>query len=84
MPHETLVRSQKARRVVGRAAYLVQAHDLTVGLLDLLQLHQEVPEAGLGDDIIGGEDAHAVQLGGGVGLGRQMAANDLVFLKTTC
>ena len=63
--------------------YLVQADDLTVGLLDLLQLHQEVPEARLGDDIIGGEDAHAVQLGGGVGLGGQVAANDLVLLKTT-
>ena len=64
-------------------AYHVEADDLTVGLLDLLQLHEEVPEAGLGDDIVGGKDAHAVQLGGGVGLGGQVAANDLVLLKTT-
>ena len=63
--------------------YRVQADDLTVGLLDLPQLHQEVPEAGLGDDLIGGKNPHAVQLGGRVGLGRQMAPNDLVFLKTT-
>ena len=63
--------------------YHVQANDLAVRLLDLSELHQEVPEAGLGDDLIGGEDPHAVQLGGRVGLGRQMAPNDLVFLKTT-
>lgn len=62
---------------------LVQADDLTVGLLDLLQLGKEVPEARLGNDLIGSEDSHAVQLGGRVGLGRQMATNDLVFLKTT-
>ena len=83
MPHENLARSQKARGVVGRAAYLVQADDLTVGLLDLLQLHQEVPEAGLGDDIIRGKDAHPVQLRSGIGVGWQVTANDLVFLKTT-
>lgn len=63
--------------------YVVQADDLAVGLLDLLELGQEVPETGLGDNLIGSEDAHAVELGGRVGLGRQMAANDLVFLKTT-
>lgn len=62
---------------------LVQADDLTVGLLDLLQLGQEVPEAGLGNDLIGCENSHAVQLGGRVGLAGQMAPNDLVFLKTT-
>lgn len=62
---------------------LVKTDDLTVGLLDLLQLGEEVPETGLGDDLVGSENSHAVELGGGVGLGRQMAANDLVFLKTT-
>ena len=63
--------------------YFVKTDDLTVGLLDLLQLGEEVPETGLGDDLVGSENSHAVELGGGVGLGRQMAANDLVFLKTT-
>lgn len=62
---------------------LVHGDDLTIGLLDLLELHQEVPETGLGNDLIGGKDAHAVELGGGVALGGQMAANDLVLLKTT-
>lgn len=67
----------------GARTYLVQADNLTVGLLDLLQLHQEVPEAGLGDNLIGGEDAHAVQLRGGVSLGGQVAPDDLVFQKAT-
>lgn len=62
---------------------LVHGDDLAVGLLDLLELHQEVPETGLGNDLIGGKNAHAVELGGGVALGGQMAANDLVLLKTT-
>lgn len=62
---------------------LVQADDLAVGLLDLLELHQEVPEAGLGDDLIGGEDPHAVQLRGRVRLRGQVAPDDLVLLKAT-
>jgi len=36
--------------------------------LDLLQLGKEVPEAGLGDDIVGSKDAHAVEFGCRVGL----------------
>lgn len=63
------------------AAYQVQADNLAVGLLDLLQLGEEVPEAGLGDDIVRGEDAHAVQLRGRVAVRRQMTADDLVFLQ---
>jgi hypothetical protein len=61
----------------------VQANDLTVRLLDLSQLHQEVPETGLCDNGVGRKDPHAVQLGRWVCLGRQMAANDLIFCKTT-
>jgi hypothetical protein len=63
---------------------LVEGNDLAVGLLDLAELHQEIPESGFGDHIIGSEDAHAVEFGGRVRLGRQMAADDLVFLETAC
>lgn len=63
--------------------HLVQADDLTVGLLDLAQLGEEVPETGLGDDIVGSKDAHAVQLGSWVGVRGQVAPNDLVFDETS-
>lgn len=43
---------------------------------------QEVPEAGLGDDLVGREDAHTVNLGGRIMLGGEMAADDLEFLET--
>lgn len=62
-------------------SYLVQADDLAVGLLDLAQLGEEVPETALGDDIVGSEDAHAVELGGRVGVGGQVAPDDLVLLQ---
>lgn len=42
---------------------------------------QEVPEARLGDDFIGRKNAHTVDLGSRVGLGGQMAPDDLVFLE---
>lgn len=63
--------------------YHVETDDLSVGLLDLAELHQEVPESRLSDNIVGSEDAHAVQLRGGVGLGGQVAPNDLVLIKTS-
>ena len=66
-----------------KTTYHVHADDLTGGLLDLLQATQEVPVAGLSNDRIGSEDSHAVEAGGRVGLGGQVAANDLVLLKTT-
>lgn len=50
-------------------SYLVQTHNLTIRLLDLAELREEVPEAGLGDDIVGSEDAHAVEFRGWVGVG---------------
>lgn len=65
-------------------SYLVDGDDLAVRLLDLSQLRQEVPESALGDDLVGGEDAHAVELGGGVGVGGEETSHDLVFLKATC
>jgi hypothetical protein len=65
-------------------AYLVQANDLAVGLLDLPQLHEEIPETGLGDDIVRRKNPHAVQLGRGVSVGGQVTPNDLVLVETTC
>ena len=50
------------------STYLVDGDDLTVRLLDLAELAQEVPESRLGNDLVGRKDAHAVDLGGGVGL----------------
>ena len=62
--------------------YHVEADDLTVGLLDLAELGQEVPEPRLSHDSVGRKDAHAVQLGRGVGLGGQMTPDDLVLGET--
>ena len=64
--------------------YDVDADDLSVRLLDLSELHQEVPETRLCNHGVGRKDSHSVQLGSWVGICRQMAANDLVFRKTTC
>lgn len=65
-------------------AYRLDADDLASSLLDLPQTSQEVPESGLGDSRVGREDGHPVHVRGRVGLGGQMAPNDLIFLKTTC
>jgi len=43
---------------------------------------QEIPEAGLSNDLVGREDAHAVDFGSRVQLGGQVATDDLVFSKT--
>lgn len=54
---------------------------LSGGLLHLPQLGDEVPETGLGHDMVRGEDPHPVQRGGRV-LGRgQQTPNDFVFPK---
>lgn len=42
---------------------------------------EEVPEARLGDDLIGRKDAHAIDFGSRLGLGGEVAAHDLVFLE---
>jgi len=61
-------------------ADLAHRDDLSVGLLDLAELAKKVPEPRFGDNLIGRKDAHAVELGGGVGLRGQMAPDDLIFL----
>ena len=60
----------------------VKTDDLAVGFLDFLELRKEVPEARLGDDFVGREDTHAVELGRGLRLGGEMATDDLVFFET--
>lgn len=65
-------------------ANLIQADNFAIGLLDLLQLGEEIPEARLGNDIVRGEDAHTVELGRRVGVGGQVAPDDLVLLQATC
>lgn len=65
----------------GALVHLLDVHDLTGGLLELLQLAQEIPEAGLGDDAVRSEDSHLVERSGRLLLRRQLAADDLVFLQ---
>ena len=80
-PLDFLALKLKALR---KATHLVQAHNLTIRLLDLPQFGQEVPEAALGNDIVRGEDAHAVELGVWVGIGGQVAPDDLIFQQASC
>ena len=65
------------------STYRLDADDLTGGLLDLLETTQEVPVTGLGDSLVRGEDGHPVHGRGRVGLGGQVAPDDLVLLKAT-
>jgi hypothetical protein len=41
----------------------VDGNNLSVGLLDLLQLTEVVPETRLGDNIVGRKDSHAARVG---------------------
>lgn len=56
--------------------------NLSVGLLDLLELTQKVPESGLGDDLVGCKDPHPVELGSRLLLGRELAAENGVLGET--
>lgn len=57
--------------------YLVDGDDLTGSLLDLAKLLEEIPEAGLGNDIVGSEESHAEKLRDGLLLGRKLTADNL-------
>lgn len=59
---------------------LVDGEELTLGLLDLLQLAHEIPEARLGNDVILSKNAHTVHLGVGVRIGRDTTTDDLVLV----
>lgn len=60
---------------------LLDLDDLTVGLLDLLQLRQKVPESRLGDDVVWRKDGHAVQRWVGDLAGGQMTTHNSVLTK---
>jgi hypothetical protein len=66
-----------------QTTYHVQANNLAICLLDLSELHQEVPETRLCNNGVWCKYSHPVQLGCWVCLSGQMAANDLVFRETT-
>lgn len=60
-------------------SYLLDIDDFSVGLLDLLQLADEVPETRLGNNMILGKNPHAVYGRLGVAFGGQTAANHHIF-----
>ena len=55
---------------------LLDRDDLAGGLLELPQLPEEVPEPGLGHDLVRGEDPHAVERSLRLILGRELAPDD--------
>lgn len=63
-------------------AYHIKTDDLSVRLLDLSKLHQKVPESRFGNNIVGGEDQHAIELWGEIRLCWQMTPNNLVLGET--
>jgi len=50
----------------------IHTDDFTVGLLDLFELSQEVPETALCDNLIVREDTHAVEFWAGLLLSGQV------------
>jgi hypothetical protein len=56
---------------------LVDGDDLTSSLLDLAKLLEEIPEARLGNNIVGSEESHAEELGNGFLLRWELAADNL-------
>lgn len=60
---------------------LFQRNDFTGGLLELLQLAQEIPETGLGNNVVRSEDSHLVQRSAWLLLGGQLTADDFIFLQ---
>lgn len=62
---------------------LVDRNDLTVGLFDTTELGQKVPETGLGDNLVRSKNAHAIQLGLGGSLRREVAADNLILVDAT-
>lgn len=59
--------------------YLATVHNFSGRLLHLLQLRNEVPESGLGDDMVRSEDPHAVQRRGRAFRRGQAAPDHLVL-----
>ena len=63
-------------------AYHVNGDNLAAGLLCLVELAKEVPETGLGHDLIRREDTHAEELGRWVLGSWELAPNDLILLES--
>lgn len=61
------------------ATHNVEGDDLSVGLLDLLQLSEVVPESRLGDNVVGSENSHSVELGGLLRLGGELSPDNGVL-----
>lgn len=72
-----------ARSKSSVGTYRVDGNDLGGGSLHLAELAQEVEEARLGDRLVGGEEAHAVEGRLSLGLGREPAANDKVLVEAS-
>lgn len=60
---------------------MFNVNDFSGGLLELLQLTKEIPETGLGDDSVGGEDPHFVERSLWLLLCGQFAPDDFVFFQ---
>ncbi|GMT21344.1 hypothetical protein PFISCL1PPCAC_12641, partial [Pristionchus fissidentatus] len=60
---------------------LLDLKDLSVGLLQTTEHRDEVPETGLGDDGVGGEDLHLVDGSDGLLLSRELTSGDDVLVK---
>ena len=73
--------AQTSLRFKKELTYQVDGDDLTSSLLDLAELLEEVPETGLGNDIVGSEESHAEKLRDGLLLGRKLTADNLVKRK---
>ena len=57
----------------------MEGDNLSVGLLDLLQLSEVVPESGLGDNVVGRKDSHSVELGSLLLLRGELSSDDGVL-----
>lgn len=77
-----LARSKQVSCQLESSAYHIKTDNLSVRLLDLSELHQEIPESRFGNNIVRGEYKHAIKLWGGVCLCWQMTPNDLVLGET--
>lgn len=62
---------------------LVDANDLTVGLLDTAERVEEVPETRLGNNRVGRKNAHTVELRLRLRLARKVTTNNLVLADVT-
>lgn len=72
----------KVRKILAEGVLFthdVDGNDLTRRGLDLLELTEVVPEARLGDNVVGREDAHAVELRLRLRLSGELAPDDGVL-----